>query len=155
MSIKLATIVPAGGKLVVKDGEGNLVHTFDPKEALKAIEAKDALDRAAIAAADQARAAETRIELLSKDGQPVNGIPTVKAGDRVVYKTSKAKGGKPAGSPVTELDLCEIAGYVLVRRNGAGNVLSEFVPGPDLNRYVPLSPTGIAALSAIFSAAKG
>lgn len=93
--------------------------------------------------------ANARIEILSKDGQPIHGFQTVKATDRTVYKTSKAKGNKPAGTPVTEIDICEIAGYVLARRNGSGNVMSDFVPGPDFSRYQPVSADGLAAILAL------
>lgn len=148
-----AQIVQDGNKFKVMDpreGKG-LVGTWEAKNVLEAFEAARTID--AEIAAELLAAQGGRIELLSLDGQPVNGIPTVKASDRRVYTTKANPEKGKVARDVSEHEICKISGYVLCRRNGSGNVMSEFVPGPDFNRYTPISAAGIAQLVGIFKQA--
>lgn len=92
-----------------------------------------------------------KIELLSLDGKPFDGIPTVQATDAVVF-TQKANPlkGRPTAIDKTEKDLCALTGYVLVSRNGSGKVSSAWA-GPDFANYEEITPAGIVALRTLLN----
>ena len=145
--MKLATLRGDAGKFKVidpREGKGVLVFkTLD--EAAAAQDAANAEIMAESEAAIKAAMPKiSRIEILSRDGAPVHGVPTTQADDSVVF-TSKD------GSKKTEIGLCDVAGYVIVSRSGNGKVRAEWGNPPDFGRYVPISAAGIAALQGVLT----
>ena len=139
-----------GNKFKVTDPRegGKIAGTYEAKAVLEAMALAEKITGEINLAALALQGG--RIELLSVDGAPVNGIATSKADPaRKVYSTKANPEKGKLARDVFEPELCKIAGYVLCRRNGSGNVMSEFVPGPDFNRYTPISANGIAQLAGL------
>lgn len=131
-----------GGKFVVIDprsGKGP-AGTFGKDQAQEAFDLQAKINEQIMAEELAAAAPKVgKIEILSADGGVVDGIATVKATDSEVFK------GKD-GKAKTEKDLCAIAGYVLVSRDGSGKVRAEWGNPPDFGRYVPVSRAALTQL---------
>lgn len=143
--LTLAKIQANGKKFNVVTPNG--VTTYDDFVAANA--AAEAYNDAQVALAEQAINAAAnaagRLEIISRDGKPIHGIPTVSASNRLVYKDK-------AGKITTEEQLCETTGYVLVSRDGSGAVMAGFGNPSDFGKFVKLTPDGIQKLRALLTA---
>lgn len=156
-NVKQAIFTTDNGKYKVTDPREGLptsgVKTFDGKATAEAVAYFNQINGELAAeheAALEAKRPKASIALLSVDGAEVNGISTRKATSNVVYK-AKEKDGIPAHD-VTEIDLCQTTGYVLVGFSGNGRVRNEWVVGADGGKPWPMTEAGIAALQGIFGA---
>lgn len=149
--MKLATIRNDSGKWKVidpREGKGVTV----AKSAEEAIALMEAANAEITAAAEASSG--FRIEIISRDGLPVNGITTTKATDAVVYVQKPSKTNKlTEPRSVTEVDLCEMTGYVIVSRDRGGKIRSEW-SGYDFPKDVKVTPGGLASLARLFRAAE-
>ena len=146
--MKLCKLQNDGGKWKVTDPrEGKGVTTC--KSAEEAIALHDALNAEIVAAASEEAAASTvpsRIEILSKDGRPVLGVPTTRATDAVVMTKKDQK-------TITEMDLASITGYVIVSRDHRGRVAKAFTneEATDFGRAIPVSIGALETLRSWFN----
>ena len=131
-------------KITITDPRpGKSPQTFERKDLEGAVAAQEAIDKEIEATSGP------RIEIISRDGKPANGVPTVQARtDYTVYKNKK-------GEAVTEADMCAMTGYVLVSRDGSGHVRSEYAGGTDISKQQVLTLDGINRLKALFGATAG
>lgn len=141
---KVKVTLPAPATVNGKDWAVG-VHEFAMKDA----EAAETLANGAnefyegqAAAAEEAR--KPKLQILSRDGKPVHGIPTLQATDRAAYVAGPK--AKNPGAVTSELDLVKLTGYVLVQRNGDGSVGSGYGDPADFARFRKVTPEGIQAL---------
>ena len=142
--MKLATMQFKNGKVSLIDPrEGKAVETFDAKELERATDRLNEVNAEIIAANAPAPSAG-RIEILSKDGKPVLGIPTTQATSAEVMKSKKG--------PITEADLADITGYVIVSRDRKGNVNTAFTndEATDFGRCIPVTVQALETLRGWF-----
>ena len=145
--MKLATFTFSKDKITLTDPRpGHAIQTFERKDLELADAARAAIDAEIVAAATP----RTGIELLSKDGELINGIATKAASNAAVF-TTKAKKAGETDKITTERDLCDVTGYVLVSRDHGGKVRAEWGNPPDFGRYTPITAAGLDALRGLFS----
>ena len=145
--MKLALLTFKNNKVTITDPrEGHSPESFEAKDIEKASERLNAINAEIVAAATP----RTGIELLSRDGQPINGVATKAASDAAVFITKAKKAGE-TDKITTERDLCDVTGYVLVSRDHGGKVRAEWGNPPDFGRYTPITTAGIDALRGMFS----
>lgn len=136
MAIQTARISKQGKNWIVQVPGGEVFKTEDAEIAMAKLNELNALAESA------ASAGAPKIQILSLDGKPFEGIATVQATDAEVFKSKD-------GKVKTEKDLADATGYVLVSRDSKGKVGSAFV-GPDFARYTPMTANGLSALRALF-----
>ena len=155
VSMKTATLRMDNGKFVVVDpreGRG-IVGTWAAKDAKDATDAYEQINAelmaehiAATVAAETTAKGTGRIEILSTDGKPVLGVPTVRATDAIVVTSKK-------GVTTTEMDLAKITGYVIVSRDRLGAVSKAYTNAEavDFGRAIPVSRQALETLRGWFT----
>lgn len=131
------------------------VEKFPADKALDAMNRCNAINEA-YEGKDKADKAATgpRVEILSLDGKPVDGIPTVQATDEVVYTTKPTEKNKlKEPKHTTERDMTAVTGYVLVSRDRNGKIRQGWTnaDAADFGRPIPLTLAGLAAVRALLS----
>lgn len=142
--MKLATMSFSKDKVTIVV-PGQSPEEFDRKDLEKAAERLTVINEGLVAASMPTAG---KIELISKDGKAVHGIPTTQATNAAVF-TSKAKKAGDPDKVTTELDLCEIAGYVIVSRDHGGRVQAAWGNPANFGRYQPISEAGLLTLRGV------
>ena len=148
--MKTATLRMDSGKFVVidpREGKG-VVGTFAQKDASEAFALQEKINSEILAEVESASGGKGtgRIEILSTDGKPVLGVPTVRATDAIVVTSKK-------GVTTTEMDLAKITGYVIVSRDRLGAVSKAYTNAEavDFGRAIPVSRQALETLRGWFT----